>query len=162
MEKTNKSKKWYDKPMLMVEEFVANQYVATCNSVTDLKVTCARPGSDGNKLDGTAYGTSYQASIERYCSKHNANEYHGICGDPSEIFLDGSGNGTENNGRPITGLIIGGENTNGSYSKVSVNLTSFAELVRGKIYSASWTSTDNNGCSYAHYGSLKVSGYSHS
>ncbi|MBQ8520334.1 MAG: hypothetical protein IJ456_02920 [Bacteroides sp.] len=159
-------KKAYVTPMMKSESFVPNEYVAACTRITDITATCARPGSSGGNVigDGTSYGNNIGSSVEGDDCRGSSygKIYHGVCGNPSTIYLDGSLNGLENNGRPITNVIIGAKTTVNNYYKISVASTDFDDLEVGSTYNATWNSTDNHGCSYTHWGALKVTGFSHS
>lgn len=169
-------KRAYTKPILQIEEFIPQEYVASCTRLTGAYVQCARPGKDASTLDGAQYGSNYPGSIEGknpnlYTgSKHpNGEYYHGGCFYQQTIYIDGSLTGQEkialNDGSggywysPIKNILIGGESDGtyeNLYEKEGFVSGTWDDIKNGGTFEAAWQSWDPKGSVYHHYGALTV------
>lgn len=162
-------KRAYTKPILQIEEFIPQEYVATCNRLHTASVRCTRPGQDPTKVDGNAYGIGIEGSIEGQNlslygdTKDNPQGYyfHGGCANSQKIYIDGSLTGVEVIGdwvTPITNLVIGDEDTDGIFTKQTVTKTAWSSIKANTTYEATWVSYDRKGSSYTHWGPLTLTG----
>lgn len=158
-------KKAYVKPAMTSEEFIPSQYVAACSLIHNIikgDLYCAIPGTDvyhindGGKENNNPYGDHASS----------ANRTHGGtgCGGTVDIYGD---TGIESNGSKIFGLdiwtSIGVPSANTSFKKENYKNTitdNWGSVESNKWYYVTFSSKDNGGYQYDHYGALKVTGTS--
>lgn len=136
-------KKTYSRPVLEVEEFVANSYCASC--ITGVRMQCAIPGTSRYFVnDGTS-----------------ARDNHGICANPVDVNID-LGTGMEISDNPdapahaFNNFQLGEVARNGESTYISgYNNIGTANYDTG-WHKARWISKDDGGNTYYHYGLVNV------
>ncbi|SDB17337.1 hypothetical protein [Eubacterium oxidoreducens] len=153
-------KKRWMRPEVLVENFVPNEYVATCEgSDYYANFTCAIPGSYKNYI-GDGIGT-----VTYNWGSNSDGKKHGSCGETSETSkimgattTGGVGYeyryGEVDRNRPIYNVSIG-KSVSSASAKCSTNIGS-GSLTPG-YHLATWESTDGSTGNYKHYGIAYIS-----
>jgi len=122
-------KEWME-PVIEVQEFVANEYVAACgDSGTVYKFTCDAPRgwlyyypeSDG-QIDGNYTGSGSQKFIGNYhpCGRtHEAS----VTDDFYDGFVDYNGNGKPDTGEEV--IVWRGPKNNNGHATTNLNMSSW-------------------------------------
>lgn len=142
------ARKCYERPMMFVQNFVPNEYVAACVTGT---IQCAIPGSSPYQCNDGTSAKNFDWWVYRGLDQNwngptiqSDGLDHGICGETTSITFsdsDGSGSGFEMN----HGVL--------DRSRPIYNISGY-DLSTG-TYSVTWKS--NNGYSeYNHYGILTI------
>ena len=136
-------KKTYSRPVLEIEQFVANEYIAAC--ITGVDMQCAIPGDSANYVnDGT-----------------KARSNHGICANKVTVNID-LGTGMEISDNPaapahaFNNFQLGEAARNGESTYISgYDNIGTANYDTG-WHKARWISKDDGGNTYYHYGLVNI------
>lgn len=140
-------KRKYVTPIIMSEEFYANEFFSACYTIS-ANLYCAIPGNSKSYVND---GNSTQWGEDGYqhggpCATNVAGNLNG---------LNGNFTGTESGGNSLWGCTIG-DKVNGISAQVSSNIGTAASELEAGYYKASWTSADSSGLQYKHYGIAHV------
>lgn len=137
-------KKCYERPMMYVQNFVPNEYVAACYTLV-----CAIPGTSATEIgDGT--GTRWFTDRPSMSTR----PYTGSCGwDGNWVRADGlaHGNcGNESTSYDVDHSIGYEHNNDGTVKNAVISNVHIGRQSSENTYYATWQS--DNGTLYTHYG----------